>query len=51
MIFCELILASLSVRRYIDEVGSEEVIQKLNISNFSSSMSENENVKNILNKI
>ena len=45
------ILVYESVRRYIDEVGSEEVIQKLKISNFSSSMNENENVKNILNKI
>lgn len=45
------ILVYESVRRYVDEVGSEEVIQKLKISNFSSSMNENENVKNILNKI
>ena len=45
------ILVYESVRRYIDEVGSEEVIQKLKISNFSSSKNENENVKNILNKI
>ena len=45
------ILVYESVRRYIDEVGSKEVIQKLKISNFSSSMNENENVKNILNKI
>ena len=45
------ILVYESVRRYIDEVGSEEVIQKLKISNFLSSKNENENVKNILNKI
>ena len=45
------ILVYESVRRYINEVGSKEVIQKLKISNFSSSMNENENVKNILNKI
>ena len=45
------ILVYESVRRYVDEVGSEEVIQKLKISNFSSSMNKNENVKNILNKI
>lgn len=45
------ILVYESVRRYVDEVGSEEVIQKLKISNFLSSKNENENVKNILNKI
>ena len=45
------ILVYESVRRYIDEVGSEKLIRKLKISNFSSSMNENENVKNILNKI
>ena len=45
------ILVYESVRRYIDEVGSEELIRKLKISNFSSSKNENKNVKNILNKI
>jgi len=45
------ILVYESVRRYIDEIGLEKVIQKLKISNFSSSKNENENVKNILNKI
>ena len=45
------ILVYESVRRYIDEIGSEKVIQKLKISNFSSSKNENENLKNILNKI
>ncbi len=45
------ILVYESVRRYIHEVGSEELIRKLKISNFSSSKNENKNVKNILNKI